>query len=427
MNMFAGFLPVLFLCQLPTASRAGGFSGNAAPIGVRSRLKAMPWPSNFEYILSSVDISILNVATERTDMRTDAQRLVDNLPTPIAFLRGVAGVHSDYLMSSTLSLGSEDVEECTPGGVHDAFCEMMIFDHAIDVEVRLCGALGGFSTPFRPLLPTSNRALLASQRSLALAVVAWVLDGVPFAIGQEGFQPNVNANIRMFARAWGMLLVWFRLTDKQCIPMPISTQDQVGRLGHSFNRTVQLDFDGATHLLGDRKMLAIGSKREIGLVLSQLYGMPPIRCLEPWEAYISNTRLTGSKKPFESSTQPIREHLYGRSRNMFPMTCELFVQVVFRRECAILLVLCLECREHFVVDVTRLDQALHEQVTLLLSRIDSVLECFHVLHFPRSQLNCQVVGVITQPLLPRTRNAAYIKRDVLDKSALYATGFYAAV
>src|SRR6266566_719275 len=184
-------------------AKAGGFSGNAAPIGVRLRLKAVPLPGNFQDILGGVDISILNVATARADMRTDAQRLLDNLPTPIAFLRGVAGVHSDHLMSSTLSLGSEDVEECTPGGVYDAFCQMVIFDHAIDIEVldgnmmvlfgvlfsdlvvkitslsldlevRLCRTLGGFSTPFRPLLPTSNCALLASQRSLALAVVAWV-------------------------------------------------------------------------------------------------------------------------------------------------------------------------------------------------------------------------------------------------------------
>jgi len=185
-------------------------------------------------------------------MRPDAQRLVDNLPTPRACLRGVGRVHSDYLMSSTLSLGSENIEERAPGGVHDAFCQMMI------------------------------------------------------------------------------------------------------------------------------------------------------------------------KEPFESSTQPIREHLDGRSRNMFPTTCEVFVQIVFCRECAILLVLCLECREHLIVDVTRLDQALHEHVSLLLSWIDAVLKRFHPLYFPGSQVNCQVVGVIIQPPLPQTRNAASIKRAK-------ATGFYAAV
>ena len=149
-------------------------------------------------------------------MRPDAQRLVDHLPTPIAFSRGVGRVHSNDLMSGAFSLGGENIEERTPGGVHDAFCEMMVFHHAIDVEVldgnmmvlfrvvfsdlvveitalaldlevRLCRPLGGFSTPFRPLLPTCYRALLAPECGLTLAVVAWVLDGVAFRVREERF------------------------------------------------------------------------------------------------------------------------------------------------------------------------------------------------------------------------------------------------
>ena len=80
----------------------------------------MPWPCTFQDILGRVDITIFNVATVRTNMCTDGKRLLDNLTTPIAFLRGVAGVHSNDLMSSTLSLGSENIEERAPGGVHDA-------------------------------------------------------------------------------------------------------------------------------------------------------------------------------------------------------------------------------------------------------------------------------------------------------------------
>src|SRR5713226_5128983 len=61
----------------------------------------MPWPCTFENILGGVDITVLNVAAIRTDMRTDRKRLLDNLTTPVAFLRGEAGVHSNNLMSST--------------------------------------------------------------------------------------------------------------------------------------------------------------------------------------------------------------------------------------------------------------------------------------------------------------------------------------
>src|SRR5712692_188237 len=95
----------------------------------------MPWPCTFQYILGRVDITIFNVATVRTDMGTDGKRLLDPLTTPIAFLRGVAGVHSNDLMSSTLSLGSEYIEECAPGGVHDALRQMMILDHIGDLQV----------------------------------------------------------------------------------------------------------------------------------------------------------------------------------------------------------------------------------------------------------------------------------------------------
>src|SRR5712692_7935747 len=95
----------------------------------------MPWPSDFENILGGVDIAIFNVATDRADMRTHRKRLLDNLPTPIAFLRGVAGVHSDHLMTSSLSLIFKDIEERAPGGIHDAFCQMMVLDHAVDIEV----------------------------------------------------------------------------------------------------------------------------------------------------------------------------------------------------------------------------------------------------------------------------------------------------
>jgi len=343
-------------------------------------------------------------------MRTDRKRLLDDLPTPRACLRGVAGVHSDDLMSSTLSLGSENIEERAPGGVHDAFCEMMVFHHpievqvldgnmlilfsilfgdlemkvpplALDLEMRLCRTLGSLTAAFTTDLSACKRALLTAERGLALAIVAWVLNSMSFRVRQERFQPNVNPDIGMFTHAWKMLLLTLGLADDESIPVPVSTQDQVSRLRSSFYRAMQLDFDRAAQLLGDGEVLAIGSQREIGLVLSQLNGMPPIRLFEAWEAHIRKTEFFGSEKAFEGLTQAIREHLYRRSRNVFPTTGKLFVQIVFRREGPILLVTFLERREHLVVDVTRLAQALHQQLGLCLIRIDSVLERFHTSHF----------------------------------------------
>src|SRR5205807_2948724 len=113
----------------------------------------------------------------------------------------------DHLMPSTCSLGREDVEERAPGGVHDALCEMMVLDHAVDreflnsdmmivfavlrshlivevptlpldLEMGLCGTLGSLTPSLRTLLPSRYDPLLASERLLALAVVAGILDGL---------------------------------------------------------------------------------------------------------------------------------------------------------------------------------------------------------------------------------------------------------
>jgi len=257
---------------------------------------------------------------------------------------------------------------------------------ALDLQMRLRCTPGSEASAFTVLLPTSNRALLASQRSLALTIVAGVLDDLSFTISQEGFQPYVDAEIRMRTFARAMLCLWFSFTDNQSVPVTISTQDKIGRLGGSFDGAMEFDFDGATQLLGDGKVLAIGSKREISLVLSQLDRVPLIGFLKAGEPHVRDAQFFSSKKPFESSTQPIREHLNGRRGNMFPTTCEVFVQIVFRGECSILLVLCLKRREHLIVDMPRLDQALHEQVLLVLIWVDSVLKRFHVLHFNRRSI-----------------------------------------
>jgi len=68
-------------------------------------------------------------------MGTHRKRFLHDLPTLVAFLRGETRVHSDHLMSSTFSLGFKDSEECTPGGVHDGFRQMMVLDHVEDSQI----------------------------------------------------------------------------------------------------------------------------------------------------------------------------------------------------------------------------------------------------------------------------------------------------
>src|SRR6266487_4760706 len=112
-----------------------GFSGNAAPIGVRWLLKAMPWPCTFQNILSGIDITVCHIATERTDMGTHRQRFLHDLATFETLLRCEARIHSYHCVTSSFSLFTEDVEECAPTGVHDAFCQGMVLYHVENLKL----------------------------------------------------------------------------------------------------------------------------------------------------------------------------------------------------------------------------------------------------------------------------------------------------
>ena len=68
-------------------------------------------------------------------MRPNRKGLLNKLPTVAICLCGEARVDSDDLMTGSLSLIFKKSEKRAPGGVHDAFCEMMVFDHAVDVQV----------------------------------------------------------------------------------------------------------------------------------------------------------------------------------------------------------------------------------------------------------------------------------------------------
>jgi len=88
-----------------------GFSGNAAPIGVRWLLKAVPRPCSFQNILGGIDISIRHIAAERTHMGPYRQTLLYNFSALVTLLIGEMRVHSDHLMSSSCGLIFKDVEK----------------------------------------------------------------------------------------------------------------------------------------------------------------------------------------------------------------------------------------------------------------------------------------------------------------------------
>ncbi len=239
-------------------------------------------------------------------MRANRERLLHKLPTVAACLRGIAGVHSDDLMSSTCSLGFKDVEELAPARVHDGLgkvmvlhqsgdlkvfhrdmviglCvllgdfEMVIVALALDLQMRLGGALGGFAAAITALLAAAHRTLFASERSLRCPIIAWIVYGMPFGVGQEGLQPNVNADIGMLARTGKVFCWWFGLADEKGVPMPISPQDKMYRFRSALYRAMQLDFEEMPDLLGHDEMFLVLMQVHVFAILSQLDGMPVVR------------------------------------------------------------------------------------------------------------------------------------------------------
>jgi hypothetical protein len=66
-------------------------------------------------------------------MGANTQTPMDECATTATCLGGGARVDSDHLMSSLLSFGFKNGEKCAPGGVHDAFGQVMVFDHPRDM------------------------------------------------------------------------------------------------------------------------------------------------------------------------------------------------------------------------------------------------------------------------------------------------------
>jgi hypothetical protein len=388
-----------------------GFSGNAAPIGVRSLLKAMPWPCTFKNILSGIDITIRDIPAERTNVSTYRQTLVHDLTACVAFLRGEARIDSYHLMTSSSSLLFKEIEKCAPTGIKDALCQRMILNHVentqflnsddliafcirlcrlivkitalpFDLEMGLRRAASSLAPSVTALLTPGQLALLAPQDVLGGTIEARILYRMALAVSKKGLETHVNANGRMSAVIWRMLGLWLRLTDDERVPVSIRPMHKVHGFGRALERTVQLDLEGCTDLSRDMQMLVISIQPHIaaGAVLSEWERVPAVRLLETRETHIRNAQLSGLEKPFERFREAICQHLDRGGRHMLTATAfELCRQIILRGERALLCILRLGELKHLVIDMPRLSQACHKQARLFFIRIQSKLKRSHIL------------------------------------------------
>ena len=339
-------------------------------------------------------------------MGTNAQTLLDDLTTFEALLRCEARVHSYHCVPSSLSLCTQDVEECAPTSVHDALCQGMVLCHVENVKLLnsnhlvLLGVLfcrfemeitaltrdlemslrcipGSLAASMTAFLASAQLALLASQGFLRGAIVARVFYYVALTIRQKGLEANVHTDVRMLTRRGKVFRLGFGLTHDEGIPMSIRTQDQVDRFRRTLNGPMQLDLEEMPDLLGHDEMFLILMQIRIFAVLPQLDGMPAIRLLETGEAYSRDAMLPGGKKPLERRTQTISQHLNGGGRNMCALSLESRFQVILAWEGAFFLILSLDGLKHLVIDDARLFQALHEQMGLLLLHEQAILKGSH--------------------------------------------------
>src|SRR6266516_5081660 len=398
-----------------------GFSGNAAPIGVRWLLKAMPWPCTFENILSGIDITICHIATERTNMGTDRQTLLHDLSALVTLLASETGTHSNHLMTSSCSLIFKNVEKCTPTGVHDGFRQLMVLDHRsdlkvfnrnvmiafsiglsclemvisslpIDLQVRLSDVTGRFPASVTAFLASAHHALFSPQSTLRGAIKARIGNATSFTVSQEGLQPYIHADVRMRTLNGSMFAIWFRLTDDEGVPMPVSTQDKVNRLWSTLDRAMQLHLEEMPKLLGDNQMFLVLMQIAIFVVLPELDGMPPIRLLETREADTKDVVLLGSKKAFERLTEPISKRLHRGSGYVLTLPFECRLKIILAWECPVLLILPLDRLKHPIVNDARLYQASHELAGLLLIHEQAVLKCPHEHVLPQAIRNVKRQG-----------------------------------
>jgi hypothetical protein len=157
-------------------------------------------------------------------MRALTQRLLDSLTTAAAVLRGEARRDSYHGNAMHLPIIADPGEELPPTGIADTLCQMVILDQVgnlqvfkghhvarldkrpcrlggkvftlpLDLEIAFCQAFDGFLAVLGPLDFAGDTPMQALQALLCFPQIARIGNRLPVAIGIEGFQPNINADL----------------------------------------------------------------------------------------------------------------------------------------------------------------------------------------------------------------------------------------
>jgi hypothetical protein len=336
------------------------------------------------------------MSARTTEVSPDGERLLDDLTTVRAPLRGEV---RRYLVNSNpgaLSLEFEYGDEVGPACVRDGFREVLVFGHTADVEVfdhnngvaiivrsrRLVGMVLSLASNLEVSLREVASRLL-TPRGLALrppkllvgaAIEARVFEHLAFGICKKDLQPNVEAN----GGTVSFLRRFSKIADDEHVPVPIDPQNEVSGLGSAFERPVLPDLDPAAELLRDMQPLRFGVEEYVSpnTVLPELYRVPAVGTLEAREAGLLPKLLT-VQKPFEGFIQAVGKRLDGALWDVLAATpFKAIGEIVTAKKLTHFDVMVFDYLKHLVIYPAALRQARKELSMLDAGGIKPVFEGF---------------------------------------------------
>ncbi len=140
---------------------------------------------------------------------------------------------------------------------------------------------------------------------------------------------------------------------------------------------MELDLQGFTDLCRHDEVFFVFMQVHIFAILSELDGMPLVALFEAREADFSLQCLE-SEKPLKGFGKAVCKALYRCGWDMLASASfETSGEIILARERPLVLILCFDRFKHLIIEVPRLDQALHEQVGLCFIRIQAIFVCSH--------------------------------------------------
>ncbi len=346
----------------------------------------------------SILVTVGNVATERTDMRTDTEGLLHILTTVRTLLRSVVRCDGNKLAASMFGFALKIVSQYSPGCIGYGKGQTMVTYHVgrfqifnneslivFDIVMRSFMqrvlalmshtlmmarySVFGFLMSVTSLLALRKLALGVGQFLSTLFRVFGVIDTLPIAVSDEVPNTHIQPYSIIFLREWFR----FCLTDTLEVPARRAQHD-TSKLKLANHRTVNNDANTPTHLLRSLEPSIIQAVR----CIPELDSIPSIRILEAGEANFT-AFLVSTKEIRKRAVKAFKRSIYNHSRQVgvlgFSMSLILFIDVqIFAR----LFVVSYQLLKTGIVHLAGGYQHLHQGLLLLFIGSHSVLVCSHM-------------------------------------------------